>query len=68
MAVEENSKLTFKGDTVLIEKGDKLDDNAVIWVDDNCNLILLMLKQQLPAMVQSDYLQVKALVSLLMNF
>lgn len=30
--------------------------------------ILLMLKQQLPAMVQSDYLQVKALVSLLMNF
>lgn len=38
VAVEENSKLTFKGDTVLIEKGDKWDDNAVIWVDDNCNL------------------------------
>lgn len=38
VAVEENSKLTFKGDTVLIEKGDKWDDNAVIWVEDNCNL------------------------------
>lgn len=38
VAVEENSKLTFKGDKVLIEKGDKWDDNAVIWVDDNCNL------------------------------
>ena len=38
VAVEENSKLTFKGDTVLIEKGDQWDDNAVIWVDDNCKL------------------------------
>lgn len=38
VAVEENSKLTFKGDTVLIEKGDKCDNNAVIWVEDNCNL------------------------------
>lgn len=38
VAVEENSKLTFKGDTVLIEKGDKWDDDAVIRVDDNCNL------------------------------
>lgn len=38
VAVEGNSKLTFKGDTVLIEKGDQWDDNAVIWVDDNCKL------------------------------
>lgn len=38
VAVEGNSKLTFKGDTVLIEKGDQWDDNAVIRVDDNCKL------------------------------
>lgn len=36
VAVEENSKLTFKGDKVLIEKGD--GDAEVIWIADGCKL------------------------------
>lgn len=38
VAVEGNRKLTFKGDTVLIEKGNLNDDVEVIWVADDCTL------------------------------